>query len=315
MKPLEPSAAREHDALFERVVIPVDRSALSEAAIPPGIRLARDLGSTIDYLTVIDRSTGPKLAEAEAYLADVSCRFPPPNDHRELVHIGDPEDAIVNAAGDASAIIVMGTHGYTGLRRMILGSVADTVVREARVPIMLIRGDRDFRLPEEGFQRLLVPIDGSDRSARAVPLAAEIARRSGGRLEVLHVVVPVSVSDLGSGMEPGYVPPEVYASMMDDLETLAREDLDEARRISERTGVSASLHSPIGTPVDSIFHLAQEVDADAIVLSTHGRGGASRVMLGSVATSIIHRCRIPVIVLPPQYAESESEKPRLETAG
>jgi nucleotide-binding universal stress UspA family protein len=277
--------------------------------------LAGALGSSIDYLHVIDRNTRSKMEEAETYLAEISRRFPPPNGHRELVHIGDPEEAIVNAAGESGAMVVMGTHGYTGLRRMILGSVADAVVKQARVPIALVRGDRDFRLPEEGFQRLLVPIDGSERSARAVPVAAEIALRSGGQLELLHVVVPISVSEMGSGVDPGYIPPEVYASMMDDLEAVAREDLDAAGRICERAGVAASFHRPIGTPVDSIFHLAKESGADAIVLSTHGRGGATRVLMGSVATSVIHRCRIPVIVLPPQYEQSESDVTSRETAG
>ncbi|HEX5166989.1 MAG TPA: universal stress protein [Thermomicrobiales bacterium] len=315
MKPLEAGAPRQDSASFERVVIPVDRSALSESAIPVGIMLAQELGSSIDFLHVVDRNTGSKLNDAEAYLADITQRFPPPNDHRELVHVGEPEDAITNAAGDAEAMVVMATHGYTGLRRMILGSVADAVIRQARVPIVLVRADREFRFPPEGFRRLLVPIDGSERSARAAPLAAEIAQRSGGRLDLLHVVVPVAMSDLGSSMDPGYIPPEVYASMMDDLEAVAREDLEAARRVCEQAGVDAALHRPIGTPVDSICRLAEEAGADAIVLSTHGRGGASRVMMGSVATSVIHRCHIPVIIIPPQYGQSGTDETAVEAAG
>jgi nucleotide-binding universal stress UspA family protein len=205
-------------------------------------------------------------------------------------------------------MIVMATHGYTGLRRMILGSVADTVVRNVRVPVALVRGDRDFRLPQETFHRLLVPLDGSERSAMALPLATAIAGSAGARLDLLHVIVPVSVGEFGAGVDPGYVPPEVYASMMDDLELVAREDLESAAQTCERAGVVAETHSPVGTPADSIFHLAEEVQADAIVMSTRGRGGASRALMGSVATSIIHRSRIPTIVIPLSDAEAGTDE-------
>ncbi len=204
-------------------------------------------------------------------------------------------------------MVVMATHGYTGLRRMILGSVADSVVRHARVPIALIRGDQEFRLPEETFRRLLVPLDGSERSSHALPLAFAIAQPSGARIDLLHVIVPISIGEYGAGIDPGYVPPEVYASMMDDLEMVAREDLETAARSCVEAGIDAVVHSPVGTPADSIFHLAEDSHADLIVMSTHGRGGASRVLMGSVATAIIHRSHVPVIVLPASYAEAETD--------
>jgi nucleotide-binding universal stress UspA family protein len=271
------------------------------------VLLARTLGSSIDVVYVIDKDTDRKAAEGEAYLASIVERYPLSTDHRALVRTGDPAEVILDIAGASDAMVVMATHGYTGLRRMILGSVADSVVRHARVPIALIRHDSKFRLPEEKISRLIVPLDGSERSSHALPLAFEIAQPSGSRIDLLHVIVPMSVAEYGAGVDPGYVPPEVYASMMDDLELVAREDLETAAKACARAGVAADTHSPLGTPADSIFHLAEDVHADLIVMSTHGRGGASRVLMGSVATSIIHRSHIPVIVLPASYSGAEPD--------
>jgi nucleotide-binding universal stress UspA family protein len=292
--------------VINRIVIPLDRSTLSESVVPFGVLLARTLGSSIDFVHVIDKDTVSKMADAERYLARIVERFPPPAGHRSLIRAGDPAEAILDVAGDSGTMVVMATHGYTGLRRMILGSVADAVVRHARVPIALVRGDRKFRLPEETFRRLLVPLDGSQRSLHALPLAFAIAQPSEAKLDLLHVIVPVSMGEYGAaGIDPGYVPPEVYASMMDDLEVVAREDLETAASACVQAGIDADIHSPFGTPADSIYHLAEDAHADLIVMSTHGRGGASRVLMGSVATAIIHRSLVPVIVVPASYAEDE----------
>jgi nucleotide-binding universal stress UspA family protein len=300
---------REEPAVIDRIVIPLDQSQLSESAIPFGILLARTLGSDIDYLQVIDKDNAAKATAAEEYLSRIVDRFPPPAGHRSVVRTGDAAEAILEASTDANAMVVMATHGYTGLRRMILGSVADAVVRHARVPIALIRNDDKFRLPQEGINRLLVPLDGSDRSTHALPIAIEIAGASQASLDLLHVIVPVSVGELGAGIEPGYIPPEVYGSMMDELETVAHEDLRAAAESCQQAGVNATMYSPVGTPADSIFHLAEETNADAIVMSTHGRGGASRVLMGSVATSIIHRSHVPVIVVPAAHVAPEADQP------
>jgi nucleotide-binding universal stress UspA family protein len=293
--------------VINRVVIPLDRSTLSESAIPFGLLLARTLGCSIDYVHVIEKDVVSKMAGAEEYLAKIVERFPCPTGHRSLVRSGDPAEAILAETGDSEALVVMATHGYTGLRRMFLGSVADALVKHARVPIALVRGDRKFRLPEDTFHRLLVPLDGSERSSHALQLAFAIAKPSGAQLDLLHVIVPVSVGEYGAGIDPGYVPPEVYASMMTDLETLARDDLASAANACVEAGIAADAHSPIGTPAESIFHLAEDAHADAIVMSTNGRGGASRVLMGSVATAIIHRSHIPVIVLPASYLVAEND--------
>jgi nucleotide-binding universal stress UspA family protein len=293
--------------VINRVVIPLDRSTLSESAIPFGLLLARTLDCSIDYVHVVDKDSVSKVASAEEYLARIVERFPSPAGHRSLVCSGDPAEAILGVAGESEAMVVMATHGYTGLRRMILGSVADALIQHTRVPVALVRGDRKFRLPEDTFHRLLVPLDGSERSSHALQLAFAIARPSGAQLDLLHVIVPVSVGEYGAGIDPGYVPPEVYASMMTDMETLARDDLASAANACIEAGIAADAHSPIGTPADSIFHLAEDAHADAIVMSTHGRGGASRVLMGSVATAIIHRSHIPVIVLPASYLVDETD--------
>jgi nucleotide-binding universal stress UspA family protein len=295
--------------VIDRIVIPLDRSQLSESAIPFGVLLAQTLGSEIDFLHVIDKDDAEKTVAAEEYLSTIVERFPPPAGHRAVIRAGDAAEGILEASGGANTMVVMATHGYTGLRRMILGSVADAVVRNARVPVALIRNDDEFRLPQERLSRLLVPLDGSERATQALPVAIELAKASQASLDLLHVIVPVSVGELGAGMDAGYIPPEVYESMMDELEIVAREDLQTAAETAQQAGVDTTMYSPVGTPADSILHLSGETQADAIVMSTHGRGGARRVLLGSVATSIVQRSKVPVIVIPAEHVTPERDQP------
>jgi nucleotide-binding universal stress UspA family protein len=284
--------------MIDRIVIPLDRSALSEIALPFGMMLARTLDCSVDFLHVLAERSDIEAAGANVYLSRIIDRFPPPSNYQMLVRNGDAAETILEVAGDSGALIVMATHGYGGLRRLFLGSVADSVVRKAMVPVALVRGEPDFRLPQQTLRRLLVPLDGSDRSLLALPLAIEIARHSGARVDLVQVVVPVSVGEFGAGIDASYVSPDVYTEMMGDLEQVARDDLNAAARIAQQSRVDSTIHELVSTPSDGILRIADDVRADIIVMASRGRGGATRAFLGSVATGIVQRSKVPTIVVP-----------------
>jgi nucleotide-binding universal stress UspA family protein len=212
--------------------------------------------------------------------------------------VGNAAKAIVDQADDPGAMIVMATHGRSGLQRMLIGSVADVVVRTATVPVALIRGVVEAGAIPESFRHILVPLDGSDRSATALPLAIELARGSGAHLHLLQVVLPVPVSEIGYATDTSFLDPDVYADMMVDLERSADDDLESARHTCERAGVRATTHVLVGTPSDGILRVAEDVAADLIVMASRGRGGARRMVLGSVTTGLVQRSGLPLIVVP-----------------
>jgi nucleotide-binding universal stress UspA family protein len=299
-----------------RVIISLDQSELSEAALPFGLLLARTLGASIELVHVID---DPQLAavpgqfiaappgESDPYLKAVARRLDAADRLTLTVRVGDAADEILSlAAGAESAMIAMATRGRGGLSRMLLGSVADKVVRNATVPVALVRGSEHIVAPEHRLTSLLVPLDGSETSALALPVATELARRSGAALHLLRVVEPVAIAGTaGYPLDAGLMSSNVYADLISDLERDAREYLDAESRARHREGYVVSTRVVVGTAVEEILNVADEVGADAIVLASRGRGGIQRVVLGSVATGVLQRGVCPLIVVPARVAAGE----------
>ena len=202
------------------------------------------------------------------------------------------DEEIVAAAKEHNAsLIVIGTHGRSGLSRALLGSTAMSVVRESHVPCMLVppgRPLRDFKLT-----RALLPIDGSQISAQALPLAIDLAN-AGVQIEVLRVLPPSAtmVPFAVPGAE-GYLP----VNLIEDLAAAAEEDVKEA---IAKLPKGASGTTLVGSPSLAIIEQAASKKADLIVMTTHARTGLGRVFLGSVADRVIRTAEIPVIVVRPR---------------
>jgi nucleotide-binding universal stress UspA family protein len=298
--------------VISRVIISLDQSELSEFALPFGLLLARTLGVSIELVHVID---DPQLAavpgqfieapagESDSYLQEVARRLGETDRLTLTVRVGDAADEILSlAAGAERAMIVMATRGRGGLKRMLLGSVADKVVRNATVPVALVRGV----VPEHRLTSLLVPLDGSETSALALPVAMELARPSGAALHLLRVVEPIAIAGTaGYPLDAGLMSSSAYADLISDLERDARDYLDAESRAHRREGSVVSTRVVVGSAVDEILNCADEVGADAIVLASRGRGGIQRVVLGSVATGVLQRGRCPLIVVPARAATAE----------
>lgn len=211
------------------------------------------------------------------------------------VRYGSPAEVIVEvAAGYApGALIAMATHGYSGLRRWALGSVADKVVHATEAPVLLVRGQaqRVVRPP----RRILTPLDGSGLARQALPLASEIARAAHAELILLRAVVPMIEAYVGAPMLGRPIAENNEA--LGALREYALSDLN-AEAASLRAEVSHILtHAIIGYPAEVIVDEAREMDVDLIVMATHGYGGLRRWALGSVADKVLHATTTPLILV------------------
>ena len=199
---------------------------------------------------------------------------------------------ILEYAGEIDAdLIVMSTHGRRGLTAVLLGSVTEEVVRLSSCPVLTIRG-RDGTAPSSDMAVVLVPVDFSEHASRAVSYATEICRVYGGRMHLVHVFE-----------EP--VHPEVYLGggatslpSFSSVEGSLREALTE---IGAQAGaeVDTSIHVREGRAVKGILDAATELDADLIVIATHGLTGLKHVLLGSVAEKVVRGARCPVLTVKP----------------
>jgi nucleotide-binding universal stress UspA family protein len=206
-----------------------------------------------------------------------------------LVRSISAAEAIVETASDqACDLIVMGTHGRRGIKHLLLGSVAENVVRSVNVPVLTVRPDS--RLPEAGPTRLLVPHDFSDRSAEAMRVAAAWADAFDAELTVLHVVEPVVYPEF-------YTINVVSDDVMTRLRDRAIEALDESARelLGDRSDVNTSV--VVGRAAKTIVSEAESGGFDMVVMGTRGLSDLEQLVLGSVAEGVLRRCPVPLLTV------------------
>jgi nucleotide-binding universal stress UspA family protein len=309
------------------ILFTTDLQDSSAQAFAIACSLARDHGARLIVLHVAARP--PFVTEGEmekawdqpdGYEKELEARLHElrPADPRIEVEYRLPEGEViaevVHAAEETDCdLIVMATHGRTGLARALLGSVAEEVLRLAPCPVLTVRtvaaaeeagkGSSPHAESNGGMHRpahtILYPTDFSERAAEAFPLACSLARDHGARLLILHV----------------YPPP------LDHSEVVARrqgigyhEELWKRLHEIQSSDPKVCLEYLLaeGEPEQKILDAAAQTNCDLIVMGTHGRTGLRRVILGSVAEQIVRHASCPVLTV--KYPFGESEPVTLESA-
>jgi nucleotide-binding universal stress UspA family protein len=194
-------------------------------------------------------------------------------------------------AQEMADLLVIGTHARRGVDRVILGSVADRLMRQAPCPVLTVRGPRRSA-PRQGIRRVCYATDLSSTARAAWPLAVAIATASGADIDLVHVTFQ-PVADR-------HMPAEAIGRMAQLLYEEARAEVEAflAQSALPRGRVRVHLLQG-GTPDEGIVHRAEEHGADLIVMGTHGWSGLPRWLLGSVAHHVIHTAPCPVLTVSP----------------
>ncbi len=294
------------------VIIPLDSSAAAEAAIPVGIAFARRIGATIRLLSVIEvpRELNAWMSGTEsddidelvaaktermAYLQGVADRIA--NSSVEtLVLIGEVPEQIVAACGESNpTVIVMASHGVSGLRRNLVGTVTTRVVHGARCPVIVVRAGQHLnKVPR--FNRLLIALDGSRPAERAMETAISLLGTEEMHLHLLRVIETAywfSIDFDGVGY---YDRLDAYLEAMHDDVTAYLESVAERVR---SVGCSVSWEMCDGLVDMQIETVAYAQSPDLIVMATHGRTGLGRVLIGSVAERVLRDSQTPVMLVRP----------------
>jgi nucleotide-binding universal stress UspA family protein len=302
--------ARVNDRSEEmnRIIVPLDGSGTSESAVRYGALLARTLDRPLLLVHIIDTNhlidsralaMLPDRTQMARYLGDVAVREGIEATVEIEVIDGSPAEELLRLAGDEpDGMIVMTTHGRGGLGRIMLGSVADRLVRDGTAPVVLIRAAAGATPPSR-LTNLIVTLDGSELAERALPMAIRLARHSGATLRLLRIVEPLWTTPAA-----GY-PPELTWLGSDDIERITEEIetdaviyLDRAAASLREDGIDARPVVAFGKPADEIARVQAETEPDLILMASHGRSGLRRWLLGSVTTSVIHHASAPLLVVP-----------------
>ncbi|MCJ0618710.1 universal stress protein [Haloarcula hispanica] len=288
--------------MFDRILVPTDGSPGSERAFEVAATLASTHDAAVHVLSVVDEH-GPTDdwdydgdSPAEAFIESQA-------DHVDTeglsvttaVREGVVHDAVLDY-GDENDIdlIVMGTHGRTGVRRFLLGSVTEKVVRLADVPVLSVKADAEPGTVS--FDDILLPTDGSSGAAAAIGPAGALASATDATVHLVSVVDTRSLGiDVGSSV------------IVDELESVATDAVGDASDRLSGMGVetveTAITH---GVPYRAILDAIEEADADLVVIGTHGRTGIDRYLLGSVAEKLVRTSPVPVMTVRAPDAGDES---------
>ena len=212
---------------------------------------------------------------------------------------GDAAEAIITEADrQPGTLIVMATHGRSGLGRWLLGSVTDKVVRHANHPTLVIRAREDADGTPAVIGEVILPLDGSLTAEAAVPHAVEMSKMLGVGISLVRAVSPAAHADAFAEYMP-----DGYAQMVEEAREDAEKYLDGvATRIRDQ-GISAvRTEASIGNAASTIVDLTQAADDPLVVMATHGRSGVGRWVLGSVTDRVVRHGYGPVLVVRPDQA-------------
>jgi nucleotide-binding universal stress UspA family protein len=299
--------------MLANVLVPLDGSSLAETALPTAISLVRRKHGHVELVIVHEDvpyewegyEDGPWHSMNEStqvhYIHDKAEQLRGARDMTvgHALRRGDVADQICARATEVGAdMIVMGTHGRTGLTRIIVGSVADAVVRRATIPVLLLRvsGDaspaRTLSLP---FRRILVPIDDSPQSRLIFDAVATVAERGVTELILLRVVAPVP-SVMDATFPYGYVSGPPDETVMRYLISAADHELTGAAvDLAERTRCDVDPHVIVARhAAPAIVGFAKQYGADLIAMTKNRHRGQR---LGGVASKVLEALDLPLLVV------------------
>ncbi len=299
--------------MYSKIIVPLDGSPAAECALPWVRSLARRLALAVELLGVIDvREISRSASAAEGLFLD---RVLEANSSASAVYLdgiarsltgltvtarnenGAAAEVIIEtAAADKNSLIVMATHGRSGLDRFLLGSVAEKVLRATSNPLLLVKASEPMAPEGEApLTSIVVPLDGSELAEGVLPAVEDLAKKLA--LEVVLIrafAIPYGANSAGEGF---YDPVHLEAF----LAQLKQETLDYlAGKVGElkRNGVArVSFAAKEGLAADEIIKFARATPANLVAMSTHGRSGVKRWVLGSATETVVRHSGDPVLVL------------------
>ncbi len=303
--------------MYRSVLVPLDGSPFSEQALPLAVSIARRARASLHLVHVhlpitaapaegmmlwLDEMDAKALKKERAYLEQIARRLEGGGDlpiTSVLLEGPISETIQQHAAAQAIDLIVMTTHGRGMMSRFWLGSVADDLIRRARLPVLLLRPHEetpDFT-QAPSLQRILIPLDGSAMAEQILEPAMEIGALMDAEYTLLRVVEPLPYFSIDAS---AYPMGELELPVLKQLQDVAQKYLDGVARAFRERSLKVKTQVVVNQRVaDAILETAGTQGSNLIALATHGRSGLGRLILGSVADKVVRASTLPVLVRRP----------------
>jgi nucleotide-binding universal stress UspA family protein len=294
------------NALYEKIVVPLDGSPLAEQIFPHLKRLSLPAATELHLVGVLEAwryALGASefgVADLVTYLRDDLQAYLVQQQqalqqqgYRVSIHCHDGDAAltIVDVADQVGAqLIALTTHGRSGIRRWTLGSVAERILHQSTLPILLVRHET---IAKDALKRLLVPLDGSALAEEVLPQAITLAQTTGASILLLQVIQTIDPTNQ-----------RLLFSTKAEAESALQWWTEESERYLERVGerlqaaaVPYATRVRTGDPDRVICATTVDAAIDLVVMSTHGRTGFRRWVYGSVANKVLRGVECPLLLM------------------
>jgi nucleotide-binding universal stress UspA family protein len=312
--------------MFNKILVPLDGSTLSERALPLALTLGQLPGAEVILARVPAGESMPvgddaqttadsyrpdqSRTDAQVYLDTLRLSHQQPGlTLRARLMNGHAASAIVDAAvAEHADLIVMSTHGYSGVTRWLLGSVTEKVLRTAPCPVLAVRAP-------DAIQHIAITLDGSELSERALGPGLELAQRLHADMTLLRCVPYAAINGSLDEVEHG-LGRRLQQDLIDEAAAYltARSASSTPSAPSDRSapsGVAIKTEVRVGPAADNIYEFVEAYGTDLIVMATHGRTGVQRWVYGSVTEKVLHSVNTSLLVVRPvtttRYSMRSSE--------
>jgi nucleotide-binding universal stress UspA family protein len=295
----------------KKILVPLDGSEVAEVALPYAEELSVKLGVGIELLRAV---TLPVYSEplggvytveqeaalrtgAKAYLEQISGRLKEKGItvSAEIICSTAAEGIIDYAFKDEVELIVLATHGHSGITRWALGSVADKVIRGTDKPVVLIRAKgRSPAVPGQGMiKKIVVPLDGSKESEAVIPCVTWLAYGLGAEVVLFQALAGGFHTITAKGYNYTIFPEQQMASD----KAFAEDYLSSVGEQFKDKRITLNSEVRVGEAAEGIIEFADDIEADMVAMSTHGRSGVSRWVMGSVAEKVLREGNRPLLLV------------------
>lgn len=308
--------------MYKRILVPLDTSKLAEIAIPYAEELAMKLGSEVILIHVRTPADAPDNPEHRAYMSKIAAEVEqhikkssslPKGEKVKVISvvlgkpniINHPAEEILNYAEKENInLIVIATHGSTGIRRWALGSTANNIARASKHPVLLIRANPDVPRSVH-MEKILVPLDGSKPSEAVLPYVENLASKLKSNISLVTVVEPpYHIYPYTDGLDyysgAGIVRVPFTEEEIKPLKEMAVKYIKGVNDKLTAGGINSSYGVKVGSPGEEIAREETEMHPDLVAMSTHGHSGFGRWDHGSITDKVLHHGITPLLLIRPQ---------------
>lgn len=295
-------------SLYNKILVPLDGSTLSEGVLPYVRSMARAFHLSVELLRVNDpaqQSAQLPAVNVAEYLERIAASLSGIADVNCAVEQGYPAAVIVDrAAVQSGTLIAMATRGYSGPQRWLLGSIAEKALRATKSHLLLVRPTGGDTGGEARWNTVLVPLDGSELAEKVLPTVTDLTACLKLEAVLVHVLIrfyfglPDTLLPVFGGNFPNQ--PELWAEVSADASRYLSEKVEQLRATGLPRVSSLLIEEGAEGAAAAIIELARKTADNLLIMSTHGRSGMRRWLLGSVTQRVVRHTSDPVIVIPPQ---------------